>query len=163
MIGTRGMSASQRTHVERVYREQGEKLWRAVLAFSGDPAISDDAVSEAFAQLLRGRDSIRSPEAWVWTAAFRIARGLLAERGRTAELTEAAGHIEAPEPTIDLLRALRVLSATQRGAVVLHYFAGYSTKEIASILDSTPGAVRVHLSIGRRRLRSMLEDRWTSD
>ena len=39
--------------LERIYREQGERMWRSLLAFSGDPEISSDAVAEAFAQALR--------------------------------------------------------------------------------------------------------------
>ena len=32
---------------ERVYRAQGERLWQAVLAFSGHPEVANDAVAEA--------------------------------------------------------------------------------------------------------------------
>jgi DNA-directed RNA polymerase specialized sigma24 family protein len=35
---------------------------------------------------------------------------------------------------------------------------GYSVKEIAQILGSTSGAVKVRLSSGRKRLRKMLEE-----
>ena len=55
--------------------------------------------------------------------------------------------------------ALKTLPPKQRGAVVLRYYAGYSIKETAAILDSTPAAVGVHLTRGRRRLRTLLEER----
>jgi lactoylglutathione lyase len=41
--------------LERLYREQGAKMWRAVLAFAGDPEVADDAVAEGFAQALHRR------------------------------------------------------------------------------------------------------------
>jgi RNA polymerase sigma-70 factor, ECF subfamily len=62
------------------------------------------------------------------------------------------------QPASELMAALAMLSEKQRGAVVLHHAAGYSVKEIADILGSTPAAIKVHLSRGRRRLRTLLED-----
>jgi RNA polymerase sigma-70 factor (ECF subfamily) len=64
---------------------------------------------------------------------------------------------EMPEPPGDLIRALAVLSPKQRAAAILHYYLGYSTREIAEILSSSPAAVRVHLSQGRKRLRRAME------
>ena len=34
--------------VERVWREQGTKLWRSLVAFSGDRELASDAMAEAF-------------------------------------------------------------------------------------------------------------------
>jgi len=67
--------------IERSYREQREKLWRALLLFCGDREIASDAVAEAFAQLLRRGGAVRRPDRWVWRAAFSIARGELQRRG----------------------------------------------------------------------------------
>ena len=53
-------------------------LWRAILAWSGDPEIASEAVAEAFAQAARRGDAIDDVGRWVWRAAFRIAGGLLA-------------------------------------------------------------------------------------
>jgi DNA-directed RNA polymerase specialized sigma24 family protein len=43
--------------------------------------------------------------------------------------------------------------------LVLHYYAGYATKEIAAIIGSSPATVRVHLSQGRKRLGRILEEK----
>jgi len=37
--------------VERLYREQGDRIWRALLGYAGDREIASDAEAEAFAQL----------------------------------------------------------------------------------------------------------------
>ena len=55
-------------------------------------------------------------------------------------------------------RALDRLSIRQRAAIVLHYYAGYSTKEIGSLTGSTAATVAVHLHRGRKRLREILEE-----
>lgn len=143
--------------LERVYREQGDRLWRAVLLASGNREVADDAVAEAFAQALRRGIALRDPAAWVWRVAFRVAAGELKERGRmqTFEEEPLAG---LPEPFVDLWRALARLPLKQRASVVLADYAGWSHREIAKALGSTVSAVGVHVHRARRRLRDLLED-----
>jgi RNA polymerase sigma factor (sigma-70 family) len=145
--------------IERLYREQGPRLWRALLAWSGDPDITSDAVAEAFMQLLGRGVAVRDPQPWVWRAAFKIAAGALKERAMTTVEGDIPDVVVDPaEPSADLLRALSALTQMQRAAVVLRHYAGYSTREVAAIIGSTAPAVRVHLSVGRRRLRSLLSE-----
>jgi RNA polymerase sigma-70 factor, ECF subfamily len=150
-----GVSGTDR--IERLYRERGDRIWRGLLAFSGDPEVASDAVAEAFAQVLRRGDDVRDPERWVWRAAFRIAAGELKEQ-RKREVLGVAGSYEMEEPARELVIALGVLSGRQRAAVILHDAAGYSAREVARIVGSTEAAVRVHVMRGRRRLRELLKD-----
>jgi RNA polymerase sigma-70 factor (ECF subfamily) len=143
--------------VERSYREQGERLWRAVFLFCADREVASDAVAEAFAQALRRQDAIRDVDRWVWRSAFAIARGELKRRRGNTELIEIA--VEMPPSAVDVLRALTRLSPKQRAAMVLHHYAGYSNRETAALIGSTPAAVGVHLERARARLRDLLEDR----
>jgi RNA polymerase sigma-70 factor (ECF subfamily) len=143
--------------LERLYRDQGAKMWRAVLAFAGDPEVASDAVAETFAQALRRGGEIRDPERWVWRTLFLVAGGLLRERARTVAV-EVERSYEMEEPARELVAALARLSPKQRAAVVLHHAAGYPIKDVAAILGSTTGAVKVHLLRGRRRLRVLLEE-----
>jgi RNA polymerase sigma-70 factor (ECF subfamily) len=150
-----GVSGTER--IDRLYRERGDRIWRGLLAFSGDPDVASDAVAEAFAQVLRRGDEVRDPERWVWRAAFRIAAGELKER-RKNEVLRVAGSYEMEEPARDLVVALGALSERQRVSVVLHDAAGYPSKEVAQIIGSTEVAVRVHLMRGRRSLRELLKE-----
>ncbi|HZD78723.1 MAG TPA: sigma-70 family RNA polymerase sigma factor [Actinomycetota bacterium] len=143
--------------LERAYREHGQRLWRAVLAYGGDPEIASDAVAEAFAQALRRGSAIREPERWVWTAAFRIAAGELKERRRRNDQPVADPYV-LPDEAIELASVLRTLPDKQRAALVLHYYADLPNDRIAEILGITRATVRVHLSQGRRRLKQLLED-----
>ena len=142
--------------LEGVYEEHGVRLWRAVYLYSGDREIASDAVAEAFAQALR-RDDLRSPDNWVWRTAFRIARGELARRRKEMHGFADVAY-QLPDETAELLLALPQLSPKQRAAIVLHYYAGYSLREVAELIGSTPSAVGVHLHRGRKRLREFLGD-----
>jgi RNA polymerase sigma-70 factor (ECF subfamily) len=153
-----GVTEAAGTGLERVYREHGERLWRAVYLFSGDRELASDAVAEAFAQALRRGDEIRAPERWVWRTAFLVARGMLKERGHMVAAVAERGYT-MDASMLELLDALRALSPAQRAAVVLHYYADRPVREVATLLGSTPAAVGVHLHRARRRLRALLEDR----
>jgi RNA polymerase sigma-70 factor (ECF subfamily) len=146
------------TELELVYREEGARLWRAVLAYCGDREIANDAVAETFAQALARGTGIRDPKLWVWRTAFRIASGELKDRrGRFGPSPTDASYELSHEPT-ELAHALSRLSANQRAAVILYYYADRPTKQIATILGMSAATVRVHLSQGRKRLRLILEE-----
>lgn len=142
--------------VERLYRDDGARLWRAILFLSGDSEIANDAVAEAFAQALARGSEIRSLRAWVWKAAFLIANGQLKERRRAPP---AAGPDvqQFPDATVELVEALQTLSPRQRSSVILHYYQGYTLRETAQLLGSTVPSVAVHLRRARSKLKDYLE------
>jgi RNA polymerase sigma-70 factor (ECF subfamily) len=156
-VALRGWQAS----VEAVYRADGDRLWRAVLAYAGDREIASDAVAEAFAQALRRGPAVRDPAAWTWRAAFRIAAGALKARRIAGPLPESSTDTGGEPDRYgdpDLLAALRQLPDAQRAAVVLYYYADLPVREIAARLGSNGLAVRANLSRGRRQLRNLLGD-----
>jgi RNA polymerase sigma-70 factor, ECF subfamily len=119
--------------IEEVYRRDGQRLWRALLAWTGDREVTNDSVAEAYAQALRRGDELRKPERWIWRAAFRIAAGELKARARfSGPVGEEA--YEPEDLTGSLLVALRQLSPMQRGALVLHHFAGYRARRLLRAL-----------------------------
>ena len=91
--------------LERIYRDEAAQIWRALLGYSGSPDIASEAVAEAFAQALGRGDAIRSARSWVWTAAFKIAAGMLSRRDRPPGVA-VEGTTVLPEPVVDLVHAL---------------------------------------------------------
>jgi RNA polymerase sigma factor (sigma-70 family) len=153
------VSGSTAGEIERVYRQHGAKLWRSLLAFTGDPDVASDALAEALAQALARGEGVVSPDRWVWRAAFKIAAGELKDRRRRMVTPlEPRANYDLPEPATDLIRALHRLTPMQRAVAVLCLYADRSTRDVASILGITQATVRVHLSRARRRLRTLLED-----
>ena len=147
----------ERPSVEAVYRADSDRLWRSLYAFTRDAEIANDAVAEAFAQLIARGDAVRDPQAWTWRAAFRLAAGALKRRGQmTAKVPDTSTPDRYADP--DLLSALEALPTNQRAAVVLFYYADLPVSEIARRLGSNGLAVRANLSRGRRRLRTLLGD-----
>jgi RNA polymerase sigma-70 factor, ECF subfamily len=151
------VTPASRDAVEALYRADGDRIWRAVWAFTQDPDVASDAVAEAFAQALARGPAIKSPAAWIWRTVFRIAAGMLQQRRRTVSLDREVSY-EMPDGNQQLLSALHHLPPHQRAAVVLFYYADHPVREIAVILQSSALAVRVNLSRGRARLRKILEN-----
>jgi RNA polymerase sigma-70 factor, ECF subfamily len=160
-VSDAAMRVREHTEVERVYRERGEALWRAIVAYSGDREIANDAVAEAFSQAVRRGSELRDAERWIWTTAFRIAAGVLKdERHRRGDIVTRApeDQTDMPDDTLLVVSLLHRLSPKQRAAVVLFYYADLPTRRIAQILGTTPATVRVHLTQGRCRLKALLEE-----
>jgi RNA polymerase sigma-70 factor (ECF subfamily) len=137
------------------------RLWRAVLGWSGSTDVADEAVAEAYAQLLRRGDAVRDPDAWAWRTAFRVAAGELARRR-----DRPVGAVPVDGPSLDrlpsdaahLVDALAELSDQQRACVVLVDVAGHTAPSAATVLGTTAATVRVQLMRGRRRLRDLLAE-----
>jgi hypothetical protein len=86
----------------------------------------------------------------VWRAAFRIAAGELKDRRRFGGTASDAAY-EMEGPPARLVAGLARLSPNQRAALVLHYYAGYPTKEIAGILGFTVDDIdEAHRALAKR-------------
>lgn len=149
------MEAVSLDRIEQVYRAEHERLWRSLLAYTGDADLAAEAESEAFTQLLGRGDEVHDPAAWVWRSAYRIANGLLDRRRRPAVVVE-------PTPVtdwslVDLLSMLEPLSRQQRACVVLRYVGRFSGPEIAEFLGTSASTVRVQLHRAHQTLRATLE------
>lgn len=144
--------------VESVYRQEGDRLWRALYAFAGNPEVASDAVAEAFAQALRRGSAIRDIRSWVWRSAFRIAAGDLKRQSALSRAPMPQGTFHDTHPDEQLLAALQELTPQQRAVIVLHYYVDCPVREISRRTGINPLAVRAHLSRGRKHLRALLGD-----
>src|SRR5687768_2459397 len=67
--------ALERSEVERIYHERYLGFRNALATVTGSYDAAHDAVQEGFARALAKRGDFRggSPEAWIWTIAYRCA------------------------------------------------------------------------------------------
>ena len=142
--------------VEAVYRAVHPRLWRALLAYTGDTELASDAEAEAFAQVIRRGDAVEDVEAWVWRSAFRIASGLLASR--SSHLGDVDRSVSATPSMAEFLGLLSGLSAQQRACVALRYVGDYTSPEIGELLGTSAGTVRVQLNRAHAALRASITE-----
>lgn len=113
---------------------------------------AEDAVQAAVILAMKNVSGLRNPDAfqpWVLRIVANQARGALRRR-RTVPFDEsvqlAAEDRSDIDQTIDLHDAVARLPDAHRAAVLLHYFAGLSTKEVAARLNRPAGTIRRILS-----------------
>lgn len=70
-------------------------------------------------------------------------------------LRDAGIQFNDPE-TLDLYNALAGLPLAQRAAIILHYYGGLNSTEIAGATGLPSSTIRFHLLLARRSLRKAL-------
>jgi len=148
------VQVTQASDIEQLYRDTGDRLWWALLAYTGDREIASDAAAEAFAGALHAAEAIRDPAAWVWRVAFRNATAEMRATRRT--VIEPETSYEMDDAALDVMLALEGLPRRQRAVFVLFYLDDRPTSQIAELLGMAPATVSVHLHRARRRLRTIL-------
>lgn len=117
---------------------------------------AEDAAQGAWARGWEHRGQLREPKrllTWVNTIALNLFRNGC-RRQQMCELpSEILVPATASPSAIDLARLLDRCDPMERELLQKHYLAGYTSREIASQVSSTDGAVRIRLLRLRRRLR----------
>ena len=146
--------------------------WVRNLAFNlvNDPDEAEDLVQDTWAAALESppRD-VASSRSWLARVLRNFAYSSFRRRKRQRSRERVAASAEAipsPEASIEKLEITRLLidlvfalEEPGRTAVVLRYFEGLTSKEIARRLDTSPGAVRMRLKRALGSLRAQLEER----
>ena len=149
------MEKSQRSahSIEDAFKTLHLRLWRGLLAFTASADLASEAEAEAYAQALARGDEIRDLDNWVWASAYRIARGLLAERSKQGPPAASLSTLTEDVHLVEFVSMLGELSEQQRMVVILRYIGGYKPTEIAEVLDTSPETVRVQLHRAHSSLR----------
>lgn len=146
--------------------------FRIAVRMLGDRAEAEDLAQEAMVRLWRIAPDWRAGEAKVSTWLYRVVTNLATDRLRRRRgigLDEAPeiedGAASAVERMIDhdrveaLQRALDLLPARQRQAVVLRHLEGLSNPEIAAAMEIGVEAVESLTARGKRALAALLAGR----
>lgn len=137
--------------------------YRVARTIVADHATAEDVAQDACAQVLKALDRLRDPErfaAWFLRIVVNAASGRI-RKGRRDRLLEPATSPErlSPDERLDVRQAVDALDSASRVAIVLRYYYGLDSAEIARITQSTPVTVRWRLMRAHRRLRTLLEPR----
>lgn len=148
----------------RLVREYSDMLLRLACARLSSVSDAEDAVQEVFLRLLTAPVSFRDAgheKAWLIRATLHRASDIRrrAERGNLP--LEEAAQQAAPEAEHDLLQAVQALPERYSAVIHLHYYEGYSIKEIGKLLGLPAATVGTRLARGREKLRELLKEEIT--
>jgi RNA polymerase sigma-70 factor (ECF subfamily) len=169
---------TEEVNVDESWTEpERRRLTRLCAVLTGDPAAADDLAQETLLEAWRIRHRLVDPSGrgpWLDAIArnvchrWRVRRGRLASREVSCEgpielLTPYAGPDEMAdlldrEELVDLLdRALGLVPAETREALVARYVDELAPQELARRFGLSPEAVSMRLTRGRAKLRELLE------
>ncbi len=138
-----------------------------------DSSVADDLLQVTFMKVHRARERYRQElrvSPWIFTVAARVRLDELRRRQRLPEdadeealarADEAASVAADPLPASDMQDAVRAalerLPESQRTVIHLHRYEGMTFAEIAQVLGTTPGAVKLRAFRGYEKLRQELD------
>jgi len=158
---------------EKLFAMLAPRVHGFFLRSFGDRAVADDLLQTTFFKLHRARADYRPQlplRPWVFAIAARVRLDELRRRYRCSEdageealdaAIEAQAQKEAEEtPANDVIEAVRAalarLPESQRVIVNLHRYEGMTFPEIAKMLGTTEGAVKLRAFRAYEKLRKEL-------
>jgi RNA polymerase sigma-70 factor (ECF subfamily) len=138
------------------------RVYAVCLAIVGVSADAEDLAQEALVAGYTKIASLRDHDrfgAWIATIAGNLSRNFVRQRTNHKRLLAMRADCTGREPErqSDLRNALWKLREQLRIPLILYYFDGRSTENIAAALDISPKAVRMRLCRARGELRKLLE------
>lgn len=140
----------------QVYEDRYNDFVRLAYLITGQGAIAEEIVQDAFIASHRSWDGVRDPAPYVRAAIVNRCYSW----GRRHKL-ERERQVRPAEPSQlvadEMWDALATLNHRQRAAIVLRFYLDLPDKEIADVLGCRLGTVRTAIHRGLRALRKVLE------
>lgn len=146
-------------YIDRIVKTYSDSLLKTAFAILKSTADAEDAVQEVFVKLISKQPEFNNSDhekAWLLRVTINISRNLLKSSShKNLPLTE-----EIPflcNENSELLSVVLSLPERYRTVIHLHYYEGYSIKEIAAITKQPAATVGTQLARGRKLLKNMLK------
>lgn len=141
-----------------LFQRYKDPVYRLALSMTGSPADAEDVCQTVFLRLLEKQPELE-PErekAWLLQVAANECRSLWRRlRRRPTVPLEEVLDLAAPwgEP---LLRRVMELPRKDQAVLYLHYYEGFSTREVGKLLHISQSAVTTRLLRARKKLKEAL-------
>ncbi|HEY6339450.1 MAG TPA: sigma-70 family RNA polymerase sigma factor [Candidatus Sulfotelmatobacter sp.] len=144
------------------YEETCRPLFGYLLRVSGERALAEDLLQEAYCRLLTA-DLPPMDRSQSRSYLFRTASNLLRDRWRSRkesplpeDVPEVAASAPHPDVKLEMRQALQQLKPRERELLWLAYVEGSNHKEIADCTGLRAGSIRLLLFRARRKLANLM-------
>lgn len=146
----------------------GNSILRVAYSYLHSMSDAEDIVQDTLMQLMKADPSFESPEhekAWLLRVAINLSKNKLKSAWfrKNTELIEDYRAGELTEDLTFVWDAVKALPEKYRIVIHLYYHEGYSTAEIASLLDKKETTVRSLLHRARGTLKNNLKGDYDFD
>ena len=143
----------------QIFRDCKDDVYRLAVCYTHSREEAEDVCQTVFLKLLeQKRIEPGKEKQWLLRVTANECKNLLRSHWwkHTSPLEDSLG-VESPEGD-RTLQLLLSLEPKYRVVLHMHYYEGFSTKEIASLLRITQSAVTTRLSRGRKLLKELMEE-----
>jgi len=154
------MPKRSQQEIEQLYQRHVNTVYRVCYAHMKQPAEAEDAVQDTFIKLMRANPHLADvchEKAWLIRTAGNVCKDMLRRRRRRELPLEddlPGGAFLHENNTV--LQAVLALPGKYKTVVVLYYYEGYNSAEIARLLRKPGATVRGHLHEARKLLKLQL-------
>ena len=148
------------------YERNWKYIYRLCYTYMKCEADAEDCTEDVFVKVLTGNvvfaDQTHERK-WLTVTAIHLCKDRLkcfARRNVDSLDEETAPDVAAPEQTdySHLRDAVTALPPDHKDVIWLYYYQGYSTDEIADMLDCPSSTIRNRLMDARKKLKTLLEE-----
>lgn len=147
--------------LQEIYDRQKERVYRLALLYLKNVADAEDAVSAIFLKVMTKNITFHDQDhetAWFITATKNYCRDLLKASWRKKVDLGVLPERVAEEPqSAELLSLVMDLPPKYREVLYLHYYEGYSLRELSVMLKQKESTLQSRLAAARKRLKAVLE------
>lgn len=154
------MTEKNDSEVSHILQTYGDMLYRTAWLLLGNPHDVQDTLQEVLLRYLEKSPAFVSREhekAWLLRVTANCCKDCLRARRRHSHADLESLRECLPARESGHLQELYALPAKWKTVLILHYFEGYSVKEIGKILGLSESAVKKRLQRARDALRLELE------
>lgn len=157
---------------DQIFEKYKNEAVRTAYLITGRKSICEDIAQEAFIQCYKHISDLKNPNgfrawffriltrtAWKYgrSASREIPTENMAERVEESGLNLVSERYSAVEENRLLYSEINNLAPKQKTVIILYYFNGLSTKEIAKVSRCLEGTVKSRLFSARKKLKSRLD------
>ena len=154
-----------RIQFNRCVEQYADRLFRFAFSSLRNREQAEDVVQESFARVWEKRKTVdfEKAKSYLFTTAHHAMVDEVRHRQRFASMEEPlsddAKTVQNPYPDVNdiLHRALAALPETQRNALLLRDYEGYSYQEIGDITGMSEAQVKVNIFRARNTLKNKLK------
>ena len=157
-------SDEDRALFTEIYDQNHDRMEQTALRILKDPHDAEDAVQNAFLQIIRNFDALleipcKKRIFWCISIVKNEALAILRKKKKTVLMEELEGNpaagVEEAMSYKEVVRLFAQLPETYRSVLEMKMILGYSGKEIAKRMGLTENAVNVRITRGRAMLREI--------
>jgi RNA polymerase sigma factor (sigma-70 family) len=139
------------------YREQWAPMVRLAWLMTGSRELAEDVVQDAFVQMNVRWSTIETPVAYLRVTVVNGTRAHARRAARHRALPDEPARPVLPPELDETWQLLTQLSARQREALVLRFYADLSFDQIADVLQCRLGTAKSLVHRGLARLEELME------